>query len=571
LHEGGRLVTGLAKMGPVGLTEAAYAGAKDAYDLATGKKKADYEHFEDMAAGAVNFDKQRFNQNVQQGQYGKAAINVISPVAQAVAGARIGVKEGVIPEKPIPTPELPSPRGALAGRMAEVPPGEQFSRAEVYNAAKQNGVTLDLAQATEHPLANTAKKANQYSLAARSKYEKAQNANTKALEGWADKDLSAFSKETPTRESLGPAIQNKLKQNVGEMEKQSGRILDELTRDAGDTQPNAKGIYQLADGIVNAEKGYYAKNPNLKPGKAWSIIEKLANRSKELKGETRLVESKVLDESGKPILREVQTKPQVTPDTWSDLHKLRSDLMNEYRNNPEIVGSRAEGWLKQMVAAIDDTMTSEAFSKLSPEQVAKFREANQIYADMKNTYDNPQSPFYHAVRAQSPSQVPAMLTRTPELAKQAHAIVGDLKGPLQRQYAESLLNHKDGTTRDFANLYKRISGIQEDVLSANLGTEGARKMKLLAAVARKVVADNNPSGTAKTAVPAAEFGGLFTHTPAAITELGAQYVGGRAINSQKLIDYLTMKPSEALKLSPRTIGRARGASGPNSRSKAPRK
>jgi hypothetical protein len=459
---------------------------------------------------------------------------------QLMGGAMIAGGAGVVKELGV---KPQSPRGILSEQMAK-PSGEgRFTRAEVNSAARENGVNLDLAQATESPTAIGAKRANQYSLASQSAYDKASKTNSQALESWADKNVSSLAKDAAPRESLGPAIQNKLKQNVADMEQQSGRILDNLTKEAGDKQPDARGIYQLADNIVSAEKDYYTKNPNLKPGKAWNIVEKLANRAKELKGETRLVEGKVLDENGKPIMREVQVKPQVTPDTWSDLHKLRSDLMNEYRSNPEIVGSRAEGWLKQMVSAIDDTMTSEAFSKLSPEQVAKFRAANQIYADMKNTYDNPQSPFYHAVRAQSPSQVPAMLTRTPELAKKAQAVIGDLKGSLQRNYAETLINGKDGV-RDFANLNRRLSNIPDDVLIANLGENGAKQMRLLGEVARKVAADTNPSGTAKVGVPAGELGMLLSNPLGGVAELGAQFGGAKMMNSPRIVDFLTMKPSE---------------------------
>jgi hypothetical protein len=40
-------------------------------------------------------------------------------------------------------------QGSLAGKMAEVPPGEQFSRQQVVDAAKANNVNLDVAQATD--------------------------------------------------------------------------------------------------------------------------------------------------------------------------------------------------------------------------------------------------------------------------------------------------------------------------------------------------------------------------------------------------------------------------------------
>jgi hypothetical protein len=235
--------------------------------------------------------------------------------------------------------------------------------------------------------------------------------------------------------------------------------------------------------------------------------------------------------------------------SWSELHNLRSDLMDFYRNNPDIVKGRADSWIQRMVGKIDESMTS-ASAGLSPQDLTQFRAANAQWEGIKNTFDNPQSPYYQAVRTQFPSQVPKMLSAgTPELARSVRETLGNLEGPFQRQFVENLLNGKDGQTLDLPGLNARLRRIPQDHLETMLGVDGADSLRMLGKVAQKVTADANPSGTAKVGVPAAEITGLFHNPVAGALELATQYGGAKLMNSPGVVNYLTKSKANRVPLS----------------------
>jgi hypothetical protein len=63
----------------------------------------------------------------------------------------------------------------------------------------------------------------------------------------------------------------------------------------------------------------------------------------------------------------------------------------------DIVGTRATGWIKQLTGAVDQSMTDT--KGIPADAVNDFRQANEIYSQMKATYDNPTSTLYHVVRS----------------------------------------------------------------------------------------------------------------------------------------------------------------------------
>jgi hypothetical protein len=205
-----------------------------------------------------------------------------------------------------------------------------------------------------------------------------------------------------------------------------------------------------------------------------------------------------------------------------------------------------------MVSNIDGAMTN-ASGGMSPEDLATFRRANDTWEGIKQSYDNPQSPLYHAIRGQFPSQIPGMLTRSPELARQVRSTLGSLEGPFQRQFVENILNNKDGNTLDLKNLNTKLSRMPNDILEAMLGQEGAKQLRLLGKVSQKVMADQNPSGTAKATIPVMELTNLLHSPISGGAELAGQRIAGSAMNSPRIVDFLTMKPTEALKMSPKKL------------------
>lgn len=429
-------------------------------------------------------------------------------------------------------------QGSLAPRMAEVPAGEPFSRGEVLDAARQNGVNLDVAQATDSGVAKGLKRANENSLASQGAYSANSTRNLAALDDWANKATEKYSPEAASREVVGGQMQQTLKTSLADAKNSASQQFNELDSRAPTSVDATNTVEAEARKIIGDNKSYYDAHPELKPKQAWGILEDLAKRPKvETEVGSRGVVQTTSGSYGTSPTTKMVDAPAKTM-SWSELHQLRSDLMDFYRNNPDIVKGRGDAWIQRMVSKVDEAMTSSS-SGLSPTDLEKFRAANQQWESIKSTFDNPQHPFYHAVRSQFPSQVPGMLAKgTPELAQQVRATLGSLEGPFQRQFVENLLNDKNGNL-DLARLNQRLKGVPQDHLVAMLGADGAKQIRMLGQVAKRVIADSNPSGTAKVGVPAAEIGGLIAAPLKTVPELAVQNVGAKLMNSPKVVDYLT--------------------------------
>jgi hypothetical protein len=400
-------------------------------------------------------------------------------------------------------------RGARAGvvggsKLDEIIPGDTVTPRQRYNTAVSQGVNLDTAQATGSPLAVNTKRVTEHSLGGSSKFETNNAANVNALQTHTQGILDTAHPDAMSREEFGNAVKDALLQHKDILEKQSGlpekatAILDRATPETmsredfgntvqeslrnhqtllndqasalfkdldskvGNTLPDMKAVRTQAQGIIKDNQNYYANHPELlsgAPGRAWSIVKSLADTSSEA--------------------------PKL--DTWSDLHKMRSDLMNMYRS-PDIVGSNAEGWLKQLTGKVDESMTG-ASSGLSTADEAKFREANKIYAGMKQTYDNPQSPLYHIVRAQDGSTAANSLSNiSPQVAKQIRQAGSDLETPelnqhLQRQTIDRLMDPTGNGTPDLPGLPDRFAKAQKERLG---GVLSPRQMSDLHDLTREI-------------------------------------------------------------------------------------
>jgi hypothetical protein len=380
--------------------------------------------------------------------------------------------------------------GVVGGsKLDQVIPGDTVTPRQQYNIAKSQGVNLDTAQATNAPIPTQIKRVTEHSLGGSSKFEANNADNVQALHGHAQGILDAAHPDAMSREEFGLAVKDALLEHKDVLEKQAGlpekatAILDSATPDSmsredfgntvqeslrnhqtllndqasalfkdldskvGNTLPDMQAVRTQAQGIIKDNKNYYANHPELlsgAPGRAWSIVKSLADTSSEA--------------------------PKL--DTWSDLHKMRSDLMNMYRS-PDIVGSNAEGWLKQLTGKVDESMTGAA-SGLSDADEAKFREANKIYSGMKQTYDNPQNPLYHIVRAQDGSTAANSLSNiSPQIAKQIRQAGSDLETPelnqhLQRQTIDRLMDPVGNGTPDLAGLPDRFAKAQKERLGGVL-------------------------------------------------------------------------------------------------------
>jgi hypothetical protein len=411
------------------------------------------------------------------------------------AGTLLGLGSQIAAGKLFPAPEGAPPStsqlslqqfkpvgpGILAGSMEEKPYGQEFTRREVKDAADQHGVNLDLADTTGGGAVEVAKKPIERSLGGSGVMKENTIANQHALDEWghqmmderaagpgtsrqtigntiqgalqqdrdasiatnnatlqADADIArqAVGGQDMTREAMGNMTQQKLLEHQAKMNEEAGKIFTELDNRHGATRPDTSSIEELAGKIISDNTNYYAQHEALLPKRAWSIVTELS---------------------------------EGVADSWAQLHKLRSDLMAEYRS-PDIVGTQAEGWLKQLVAKIDETMT-ESSSGLSNADQAQFRMANDIYTRMKETYDNPQHPFYSMVRAQGGTQPYATaMGLAPEFTNLLREAMGNQNfTSVQRAKLQQLIDPNGSGTPEWPGLSDRIAKLGEERLQAMFG------------------------------------------------------------------------------------------------------
>lgn len=448
-----------------------------------------------------------WSRNIENEAHTKGVVPALAGMATDIAAPEIAGKARAIPS-------LIKQAGAkfIAGDVDKVLPGDVVSARQRFIAARNQGVNLDTAQATNAWVPKIAKKVSEHSLLGGPKFEENTNANVEALNDHASKMLDKITPDKMSREDFGVGVQNALREHQKFLNDQAGDIYKRLDASVGGTTPGIDGIKDQAQKIVDQNRAYYKNHPEMlsgAPGRAWSIVNRLAEEPKV--PDPKTVTSSILDAQGDPITTTTQPAGP-KPDSWSSLHKLRSDLMNMYRS-PDIVGSNAEGWLKQLTGKVDESMTG-ASSGLSPAQEGEFREANDIYKKMKETYDNPNSKLYHIVRSPDALSAANSLSNvTPAVARQIRQASSDLGMPeihqqLQRQTVERLLDPPGNGTPDLKNLPSRFGRSQKEQLGGVLSPDQIEDVDELARTSKVVHADTNPSGTAKSQIPVSDVAGI---------------------------------------------------------------
>jgi hypothetical protein len=414
-------------------------------------------------------------------------------------------------------------KGAVTGDVNAPIAGSEppLTPAARYESMKNMGMQPNAAEATNATPLNLAEKVNQNSLTAAPTYARARAANLAALQRFTDRALDNLSPVGP--EAGGAAVQQGLRtaqRNLQENATQGFTQLDDVANrrlSGGTLQQTAKKIY-------DANAGYFAQHPSLVPGNAWKIVKDLAGK---------------------------ETEPafQARPMTFGEVHQLRSDLLELVRSNPDIVKNQAGAWLQQLADAADRTMTS-GVGGLNPKGLRVFRNANEAWANMKGTYDNPSHPFYSAVRTPTPSTLVKGIGQTPEMAKQLQAALGpEGIGPIQRGVAEKAL----GTTKEGGYNFKNFQGmwnkLPQAYREALFTPEQRQQFADIGNAGTVMHEDVNPSGTAKLGQGQAEMlegsgalGAAATGHPLPAVGSAAyhatQYAVAKLMNSPTFVDWL---------------------------------
>lgn len=411
----------------------------------------------------------------------------------------------------------------VGGTKVDMPiKGDTVTPGELYDTAKSMGVDLDTAQATDSAVTNVAKKTTVHSPGGASKFEDLQQANLNALHVQADKILDGAAQDAPLRETFGTTAKQKLIEHQQELNADAGAIYKQLDEQYGETKPDASGIRTLAKKIADGEEDYYKAHPQIKSGgdkQALAIVQNLAKSADVTPAKTGFLDS---PNSEFAAPQEVDVPHQ---DSWSDLHKLRSDLMDITRGK-DLVGTRATGWIKQLTGAVDDALTNS--KDLPPAATSEFRRANDIYSLMKSTYDDPQSKLYHVVRAPDGLTAANLLANiTPDVARQFAHAAPELVPQLQRQTINRILNPAGNDVPDLRNLPARLAKLPKEQLNGVLNPDQVQQLTDMARISKVVHADINPSGTAKVLQSANEFGAIMS----GLNYMGEELSNGRPVRA----------------------------------------
>jgi hypothetical protein len=457
----------------------------------------------------------------QAGQAGTGLL--LGEALPKVAGAAKSAARTVAED--VPNAYRTAKSSAIGGsKLDQIITGDTVTPRQRYDIAKSQGVNLDTAQATNSGVTRGAKSATEH-LMGGSSFEENNAANVEALQVHSDKILNDAHPQSMSREDFGNQARTRLLEDQQSKNTQAGKLYDELDNTIGASKPPVADIKMQAQKIIAENQDYYDKHPEMLKGgagQAWAIIKNLGKSAEAPKAGID-----PFDDGFGPRAAPVVKAPLA--DSWSDLHKLRSDLMDLTRS-PELIGDRPTGWIKQMTSSVDNAMT-EGAAGMSGEAVQHWRDANDIYKNMKQTYDNPQSPLYHVVRsADGLSAANQLANVKPNVVRQMGAAAPELIPQLQRQTIDRLLRPTGNDVPDLKNLAARFGRAQKEQLGGVLTPEQINSVENLGRTSRLVNFDSNPPGSGKTMIKHGELSGVISGLGVSATGLAtgspALAVGG---------------------------------------------
>jgi hypothetical protein len=435
----------------------------------------------------------------------------------------------------------------VRGPVNTPPAGSTVAPRMRFEAAKRLGVNLDAADATGNPFLGNLKKINENSLFGGHLYDNLKTANTGALQGSTDSFLNDLYEGD--RESGGRDILDALRNDQHNLKSGAESGFEQLTEQTkGKPVKGAPAVGKTAKSLLKTIEPLSNKYPSLAPGKTISVLSDLARVGGR---ERPPIPTGFLDAPDSEFAVPRKIAPAV-PDTWSDLQRLRSATHDLTTTNPDLVKSQAIAPLQQMTSSLDDAMTN-ASSGLTPAQTEIFRDANSKWKDMKETYDDPSSPFYHAVRTDNPSTLYSRVgPQTPENAINLRRRLSPFEsmtgvgpngaitkpsralGALRRGTVESALKTNSEGAPNFRNFGMNWNRVPADYRAELFSPDQNVKLQDITHTSNVLGKDFNPSGSGKLGQKVAEAAAL-------VPTLGApvlQWPLAKLMTSPKAVEWL---------------------------------
>lgn len=433
-------------------------------------------------------------------------------------------------------------RTAIAGDVNKPITGSNVTPLQRFNSAQNLGVNLDAADATNSGLLKNVKKLNEHSLLGSNSYEKLGSANTSALQGSTDNLLTRL--YDGDRESGGAEIQKALKNNQQRLYGSATDGFESLPQNI--PIPGLEDVGNTARVIARQNSAYQDLFPSLKPAKAMNVVGDVGGLGSTAPPPLKM--SPFVDESGKSIPSSTQAPPRQPP-SFGTGQQLRSDLLDFYRNNPDIVQNQGNGFIQRLAGQTDDALTN-ASSALTPDQLNTFRSANADWKDMKGTYDDPSSPFYHAVRSENPSSLYGGIgSKTPENARNVLSRLSPTGispeqspavGALRRGTVEGALKSTSDGSPNLKTFGTQLNRIPADYRAELFSPDQNSTLRDIASTSNVLNKDFNPSGSAKLGQKVAEGAALFH--PASMAAPLLQYPIAKLMTSPSAVRFL-MSPA----------------------------
>lgn len=459
-------------------------------------------------------------------------------------------------------------KAALQGPINEpLVPGGKATPASRYAGAKALGVNLDAADATNSGLFKNLKTINQHSLFGTNKYETLHSANVTALGNSTDNILNGTYEGD--RESGGQRIQNALKEHHQGLRADADWNYKDLDSQVGNKPIDASELSDSASDILKQGEAYYRQFPSLAPPKTLAIVRDIAQLGKPAVPIQRNLTLGFDKISGKRTLAPLPPVKSPLQPSFANLQALRSDLYDATLKNPDLIPGQGAAWLKKLTGDTDAVMTG-ASDGLNPSQLATFRQANQSWADAKETFDNAQSPFFSAIRTDSPSRLYGGIgSKTAEGATAMKYRLGPAIDAVQRGTVEGALKTNSDGTPNFKTFAGNLNKIPADYKEALFTAPQAADLNNVAQTGNVLFKDANPSGTAKynqklgeviTPIGSALTTAALGRPLAALGELGAaatygvgQHLLAKGMTSHSAVEWLMApgsKPKAPIRVNP---------------------
>lgn len=469
-------------------------------------------------------------------------VGVARTIGQLGVGTIAGEAFGAAASKVIPiVSRAVSKVAPFSGSLDTVIPGTDTTPRLRYESANRVGVQLDAADATGSPTLGVVKKVNENSLTSSPTYESNKTANLSAVRNYANDLVENLSQHD--REMGGAMIrQDLIKAQMG-LHEDATSGFQSLPQNL--ELPGLEDVGNSAKDLAKKNAAYQDLFPSLTPNKAMSVIGDVSGLASK---EAPVRMSSFVDESGKPIPSSSQAVP--TAKSFALGQKLRSDLLEFRRKNPDIVAGQGDAMVGQLAGQVDNAIMDGA-KGLPPEMQEVFRNANAKWKDMAQTFDSPTSPYYSAVREQGAGGVDATTLakgfgpKTPNFVRDLSARVSpETMDVIRRGVLEDALGTAPGGGYHFGSFPRKWNALPNDYVNELFGPMQAAKIQDLADTTHALNRDYNPSGTARTQQKigeAAAIGGGVLNPPALAAEAGyhgAQFVTSKAMNSPGVVDWL---------------------------------